>query len=81
MSYVYVDGVRLSETSPIEFWRKKSYPNVGAVRPRETNRNTRDVCVWGVGRVLSKPVHQNMCPLEGGWAFYQVPSTITNSFY
>ena len=49
MSYVYVDGVRLSETSPIEFWRKKSYPNVGAVRPRETNRNTRDGCVWGGG--------------------------------
>ena len=49
MSYAYVDGVRLSETSLIEFWRKKSYPNVGAVRPRETNRNTRDVCVWGWG--------------------------------
>ena len=49
MSYVHVDGVRLSETSPIEFWRKKSYPNVGAVRPRETNHNTRDGCVWGGG--------------------------------
>jgi len=49
MSYVYVDGVRLSETSPIEFWRKKFYPNVGAVRPRETNHNTRDGCVWGGG--------------------------------
>ena len=36
MSYVYVDGVRLSETSPIEFWREKSYPNVGAVKLRET---------------------------------------------
>ena len=77
--------IRLSETSPIEFWRNqaegnvahniflgsqgeawgnKSYTNVGAVRPRETNCNTRAGGAWVGGAFYTcAPIH---VPLGGG---------------